>query len=107
MTQPFLLPKVHPDLPDNYGIKITGHDGKIDEFEVATHALCEVTRIYSSDGSFRDAPSSMPFFEIKLKNTKTIVIPQGSYKFLELDERWDKTVEIRKKIAQAETDKIG
>jgi len=106
MTQPFLLPKSHPDMPENYGIKITGHDGKIEDFEVATHTLFDLTRVYNPDGTYYNAPSAMPFFELKLKDTKTVLIPQGSYKFFQLDERWDKTVEIKEKLAQQESEKV-
>ena len=102
-TIPF-IPKDDFDLPDYYGMTISHVNGKKDEFEIATHSLKDLTRVYCTRGDFKEdgrefnlAVATCPFFEFVTRDDRWHIVPMSSIQRIEFDKNWSKIVEIKKK----------
>jgi len=102
MTPPFL--NKDPEIPDNYGVKIFFHSGRVLELELATHGFADLIRVFSTaeetKGKFDFAPAPSPYFEYATLDDIWGRIPYSSIERMEFDKRYSKLVALQeKKIA--------
>lgn len=75
----FLLPKTHPDLPDGYELKIHYLTGKVETYQVASHAIVKEWNA----------------LEFVTRDDLWSLVPMNSVARFEFDKDWSKTREIR------------
>lgn len=86
---PFLLPKEHPDLPDNYELAVDYITGGTDKFEVAAHYHVK----------------DLNLIRFVTKNDKWSEIPFASIKKISYDDRYSKKVAIWEEIQREKLEK--
>lgn len=111
MDTPLIVKMMKEDkkLPDNYAIKLFYLTGKTEEFEIASHAIHDKTKVYRNDGFFEEKfegkimkynlePSPNSFLEIVTSDDQWHWIPLSSVERIEFDKRFSKIISLKKEM---------
>jgi len=78
------IPKDHPDIPNNYGLKVSYLTGKIEEYELVSHLIHPETSL----------------FQFSTKEELIYWVPLSSVTKIEFDKRFSKMMEIKSQTKQ-------